>query len=652
MAATAAPLSMSPSATGGADLGDSNISSPLSEVDDKDTNDEEMNIHLDNEGDDKTSTLSTFDHPEGQSPESDSDSALSDAQSVANSDANDTEAETERLYDTPRHQRQRDVVVDQFNEGQVFEHTPTKLRRAAAAGNDEDVPEDESLSEDAVSNPPTGSDVDESPVKVATTKDTSADDEPQLDSQDRKRKRSTADTPEAGQPSSKRTGSVGVADAEVEHDVAMDDEEIASGNPQSVYQSPVNGQAASPEKQDVPVEEVERDTEHRVSRKMTRNGLKIRNAAAGEPVESVIDHLAPNDGANVDGEEEVESIDRAADVEAEEEAEAEAAARNAEELERKQAAFKDWSKIEEMFGMFRDRLYKDRLQRLEEEEQSLLADEPTHPEYLNMKQCLDDRLARKLARIDKEHELRMQANERRAVAIRSQIWSQFYQSVREKREAVLEALNKEWYDVQMARRSAHSVHDCGILFPKDPAQRVRNSVAYNTEVSTLAGLAKYEGFPAGPEMRGVTESELADDLSLIERNRRSRQRQAFQQPREGYYQTPTFNRLGPAGEQFLKETPWANPNHSAHRAAYQQTPVQVDGRAEAGSATGRTAPQIPTPSSSATIEAPLSTQRSPALSNRASESPELARSVFKAVPPAKKTSHAPALNRGAKAAAV
>jgi hypothetical protein len=133
-----------------------------------------------------------------------------------------------------------------------------------------------------------------------------------------------------------------------------------------------------------------------------------------------------------------------------------------------------------------------------------------------MKQCLDDRLNRKLKEIDKENELRLQANERRAVAIRAQIWSQYYQSVREKRESTLEALNQQWYDVQMARRTAHSLQDCGILFPKEPAQRVRNSIAYNTEVSTLAGLAKYEGFPAGPEMKGVTESELADDLNAIE----------------------------------------------------------------------------------------------------------------------------------------
>lgn len=133
-----------------------------------------------------------------------------------------------------------------------------------------------------------------------------------------------------------------------------------------------------------------------------------------------------------------------------------------------------------------------------------------------MKQCIDDRLDRKLRAIDEEHKFRTMANERRAVAVRSQIWSQYFQAVREKRETVLEALNREWYDVQAARRSAHSLPNCGILFPKDPAQRVRNAVAYNTEVSTLAGIAKYEGFPAGPDIKGASSTELADDLAAID----------------------------------------------------------------------------------------------------------------------------------------
>ena len=110
----------------------------------------------------------------------------------------------------------------------------------------------------------------------------------------------------------------------------------------------------------------------------------------------------------------------------------------------------------------------------------------------------------------------MQAHERRAVAQRAQIWSQFYQAMREKREQALEKLNQQWYEVQSARRSAHSLPDYGLLFPKDPTQRVRNAIAYNTEVSTLAGLAKFEGFPAGPELRGASTAEIEADFGAID----------------------------------------------------------------------------------------------------------------------------------------
>lgn len=156
------------------------------------------------------------------------------------------------------------------------------------------------------------------------------------------------------------------------------------------------------------------------------------------------------------------------------------------------------------------------MQRLEEEEQSLLADEPTHREFLNMKKCLDDRLAKSLREIAKENELKQRAHEKRFVAERAQIWSQFAQGVREKRESTLESLNKEWYDVVAARRNAHSLPDYGVIFPKDQSQRVRNAVAYNTEVSTLAGMAKYKGFPAVPDIKGASSAEISDDFSAIE----------------------------------------------------------------------------------------------------------------------------------------
>jgi hypothetical protein len=133
-----------------------------------------------------------------------------------------------------------------------------------------------------------------------------------------------------------------------------------------------------------------------------------------------------------------------------------------------------------------------------------------------MKQCLDDRLNQRLQQVNTEFDFQLKANERWAVAQRAQIWSQFFQAVREKREQTLESLNKQWYDVQTARRNAHSLQDYGILFPKDPTQRLRNAIAYNSEVSTLAGMAKFEGFPAGPEMKGASALELKSDLSAME----------------------------------------------------------------------------------------------------------------------------------------
>ncbi|KAF7544524.1 hypothetical protein G7Z17_g9882 [Cylindrodendrum hubeiense] len=531
MAATAsAAPPLSPPGVGGLDHADSNISSPLSEVDDKDDNEEELeHMQLDIDDDDELSKPSIGSKKEA----SDSDSVLSDAHSDLNSDANDTEAETERLFDTPRHQRQRDVVVDQFNEGQVFEHTPSKLRRTANLDEHALHGDDESLSgDDASIGSPTI--IDDSPTKPATTKDTSVDDEHKHDSQERKRKRSpAADFSEPEQPLRKRTSS-GLdhdsSDPKLAEDTVMHEDEPTPANDSSGTQTPAEDGDSSPRKKTLAHEDDVTERTTRATKKRGRSGSK-RKAAPPVDIDPETDG-GSHDGAR-DGGTDVEHHGEEADADVDEEVDAATAHDEEREknppssydfnpclpdssVERKHAAYRDWTQIEDMFGVFRDRLYKDRLQRLEEEEQSLLAAVPSHPEYLNMKQCLDDRLDQKLREINKELDYRTKAHERKSVAQRAQIWGQYFQGVREKREKTLEALNQEWYDVQTARRSAHSLQDCGLLFPKDPAQRIRNAVAYNTEVSTLASIAKYEGFPAGPEMKGASASELEDDLAAIE----------------------------------------------------------------------------------------------------------------------------------------
>ncbi|KAL7927504.1 Sds3-like domain-containing protein [Trichoderma austrokoningii] len=659
MAATASASAAFPPVATGGDLEDSNISSPLSEVDDKDANDEDIeHMHLDREhlslGPEE---IRATDHGG-----SDSDSALSDAGSDVNSEANDTEAETLRLYDTPQAQRHRDVGIERFNDAEPFEHTPSKLRRALINGGDDDSASasgfDSHRDEDEDDEDEENDDH-ESPTKPVMVI-VKTEEDARRDSVDRKRKRSAAaEQSDLDQPLRKRTGSMSAANGHGDdHLAAGEDDATPAANLPSGVPSP-GDEEASATNQDTPQE----DEIPEVARKVKRSGSKRKNVITDDAdSESQAEVRDEQNDTAVEDEPEADHAEEEAEPEADEETDA--AARNLEEMEKKQAAYRDWTQIEEMFGIFRDRLYKDRLQRLEEEEQSLHSPEPTHPEYLNMKQCLDDRLEQKLQAINREHEYRLKALERRAVAQRAQIWGQYFQAVREKREGALEGLNRQWYDVQSARRSAHSLPDYGLLFPKDPAQRVRNAIAYNTEVSTLAGLAKYEGFPAGPELQGASASELEADLVAMEvsRTRRVRHKPSISQIREEY-QPPHLTRLDPAGEQFVKNTPWANPNHSAHK--FYPHPVSAETRPEpaalaVAAAAAAVVPAGRAPQNAHPVAADPKTAidgpgvgRSPAaLSARLSESPEMTRNILNPTShQMKRMGSMPGLSRSSKAAA-
>ncbi|KAG6041403.1 hypothetical protein E4U41_004501 [Claviceps citrina] len=556
-----------PPGTAEADVEDSNISSPLSEFEEGDANEDDIpHMQIDDQNDDADNSGVSGDEAANDhgniNDRSDSESALSEAGSEDNSQANDTEAETERLYDTPKNQRQRDVVFDQYSQGQVFEHTPSKLRSAPRiAGDKHHVCDDVSVSDEDGSS----ADADDSPPKPVASIDTSVDGEGKRDSLERKRKRSpAAGQSEIEEPLRKRLTPVGAAEPDLIADTPTNDECTTSANLPSCAQSAGEDTDAPAVTQSRAADGELPDNGHTVPKKLTRNGSKRKTGSGNVAPSDTPRQDISGDLTDMADDEEPEQPHEDTEVDADEH---DAMAKSVEE-ERKNAAFRDWSQIEEMFGIFRDRLYKDRLQRLEEEELSLVADVPTHPEFLNMKQCLDNRLERKIQEVNAECAFRLEAHERRAVAIRAQVWSQFFQAVRERREAALESLNRQWYEIQTARRSAHSLPDFGLLFPKDQGRRVRNAIAYNTEVSTLAGLAKYEGFPAGPDLKGASSSEAEADFSAIEKVRRGRQKPIVSARDD--YPTPTFTRLGPAGEQFIKDTPWANPHHSSHKL-HQQT---------------------------------------------------------------------------------
>lgn len=146
----------------------------------------------------------------------------------------------------------------------------------------------------------------------------------------------------------------------------------------------------------------------------------------------------------------------------------------------------------------------------------LRSDSPTHPDYLAMMRCVNTRRDERLRIADRELELKIEASERWAVARRAQIHSQFFQAVRESRERILAELGQHWYDIQHERRkNANNVPEYGIRFPKSQAERIRNALSYNREVSILSGIAKHEGMPAAPDMRGATLRNWKTTLTLL-----------------------------------------------------------------------------------------------------------------------------------------
>ncbi|KAK5628469.1 hypothetical protein RRF57_004184 [Xylaria bambusicola] len=558
-------------------LSDDDGSSPLSDVEDKDEDPDDLHDEdrlTNNEQDD-----SSF--PDNQS------------------DANDTEAETERLYDTPQQTtRHKDVDLDKPTDTGVYERTPSKLRQEAKVAHRDGEHQDTSLSDDDVSmasSPPTQPT--NYPKKLASpTLDILAEAAATQEAESRKRKRSLpVETTEINHSLRKRAASIPDTDrAPVGGDATMPDEDDPSLNTNSGEQSAdevVDTTAGDDEPE--PDGPVQRAPSNHLpnTRKSTRSSskkLKDANEAveADVPTGESLDGIVPEEDEAHTGEDEHMEVDV--------DEEAEAAAKNEEErmarslaisldrdtdsttiVERKRAAFEQLSVIEKRFATFREKLYEERLEQLNREEAMLRSDNPTHPDYLAMMRCVDARRDERLRIADRELELKIEASERWAVARRAQIHSQFFQAVRESRERILAELGQHWYDIQHERRkNANNIPEYGIRFPKSPSQRLRDAVSYNREVSILAGIAKYEGMPAAPDMQGANLQELEDDFDAINRNRHHPPRHALPRPiYADYGGVPLGEALGPAGAQFLEQTPWANPNHpsNAHLLQRQHT---------------------------------------------------------------------------------
>lgn len=429
--------------------------------------------------------------------------ATHDDSDLSDLETNDSEAETERLYDTPRknNAQSSNAVTDTDGEQakrekntRAFQRSPSKLQEQIQADVDAE----------------SGDDDNDEPLQ--STRAQSGDDKAA-----KKRKRSLLlDQSDTNEPPRKRSGSILEANDETTSLSKPNDSTGEKSAEHSGNEEDSEGPATRVADDIVKIEPVR-------SRSKRNNTKKRKNAEEGsvqEAAQETEEHL-------VEEEQPVED-EPAVTAEIDEEARHEEESKRISHcralietdhlaaVEKKRHAFGQLSLIEKNFAILRDRLYEERLKELNEEEALLTSDNPTHPEYLAMMECIDSRRDDRLRISEIEFKFDMDALNRWAVARRAQILSQYYQSVRESREKTMDELGKQWYEIQHERRkNANPIPDYGFRFPKDKAQQKRQAIAHNKETSILAGIAQHHGFPAAPEMKPATQAEVEDDFEAM-----------------------------------------------------------------------------------------------------------------------------------------
>lgn len=164
------------------------------------------------------------------------------------------------------------------------------------------------------------------------------------------------------------------------------------------------------------------------------------------------------------------------------------------------------------------RLYDERVVQLTSELTLLTQPSPNDPDYLAMIQCLDQRRDEKIQLEQVLLQYKLKALETKSVAERSQLHSQYFQTVRAVRERKLEEVGEQWYQIQRDRRGwegSGNVSDFTYKFATRRSQQVIQQTAYNLEVSILSGVAKYVGFPAAPTINGARSSEVDEDFQSM-----------------------------------------------------------------------------------------------------------------------------------------
>ncbi|CAL5868634.1 uncharacterized protein PFLUO_LOCUS2861 [Penicillium psychrofluorescens] len=568
----------------------------------------ERNPYLDDPlmDDGRSSSLSEIDDVSDDEPSDlDDDPVEPEKSSVLE---NDSEAETERIEDSPQHFRKRDIVVSVGSAGP----SPSKLHQSTTL---DDVDDETPVADD-------------SPSKARSFKNngiaddgTDLDDSELPDSVSKKRKRvdvgddTGTEVGEEEEPLKKRRSSIksDLSDP-IDDDTPLSPEPIEDPIVANEDDTPADDVPES----DLPIALSNIKKGKKVKRKGGRKARDVDDETETGGAETAADDLVEeNLGDDVEA---AERVDEADDTET--------AAKAEEESAKKMSAMESLATLEKEFATLRDKIYDEQISKLNYELEMLTGPKPTHPEYLRQVECVQ---RHRDAKIKYEHTLyqyRLKSLLNKGLAERSQAHSTYFQRIRDVRERHSSAMSKQFYAIQHDRFKTDELSPHHIIpFPTRRSQQISHQTAYNHEVSVMAGVAKYVGFPAAPKLLGARPSELDDDLEkmgISVESRVSAPRPSTVQPRVAMSSMSSNVFRTAAEEAFLEQTPWANPLHPIHQQQMQQqqqaqrpqassytTPAAqkrvVDVNAPNGSAS--TIPENPSAANSSANNTPYSTEQ-------------------------------------------
>lgn len=141
---------------------------------------------------------------------------------------------------------------------------------------------------------------------------------------------------------------------------------------------------------------------------------------------------------------------------------------------------------------------------------------PTHPEFLAALEVIDRHRDEKVRYEDNLLKYKLQALQRKSIAEKAQAHSQYVLRAQDIREEHLTDLNRQIYQVQHERRAVENTAE-EYMYHYQPkrSDQIRRQAAYNKEVSLLSGIAKHIGFPAAPEIKGLKQNEIDEDLRAM-----------------------------------------------------------------------------------------------------------------------------------------